>query len=102
MPSLPANWRERRSPAPASCCDSSDLTPAELREKVTSPKGTTAAALEVLMGKGGFERAAHHAPSPPPPSARASYRLDSAYPTTPLHLPFCNAFRAFAAASCEA
>ncbi len=33
----------------------SDLTPAELREKVTSPKGTTAAALEVLMGKGGFE-----------------------------------------------
>ncbi len=33
----------------------SDLTPAELREKVTSPNGTTAAALEVLMGKGGFE-----------------------------------------------
>ena len=28
---------------------------AELREKVTSPKGTTAAALEVLMGKGGIE-----------------------------------------------
>ena len=35
---------------------SSDLTPAELRERVTSPKGTTAAALEVLMGKGGFEQ----------------------------------------------
>ena len=33
----------------------SDLSPAELREKVTSPKGTTAAALEVLMGKGGFK-----------------------------------------------
>ena len=29
----------------------SDLSPAELREKVTSPKGTTAAALAVLMGK---------------------------------------------------
>ncbi len=32
----------------------SDLSPAELREKVTSPKGTTAAALEVLMGKDGL------------------------------------------------
>ena len=32
----------------------SDLSPAELRENVTSPKGTTAAALEVLMGKDGF------------------------------------------------
>jgi len=32
----------------------SDLSPAELREKVTSPKGTTAAALEVLMGKDGI------------------------------------------------
>ena len=33
----------------------SDLSPAELRENVTSPKGTTAAALEVLMGKDGFQ-----------------------------------------------
>jgi pyrroline-5-carboxylate reductase len=33
----------------------SDLSPAKLREKVTSPKGTTAAALEVLMGKGGVQ-----------------------------------------------
>jgi pyrroline-5-carboxylate reductase len=33
----------------------SDLSPAELREKVTSPKGTTAAALEVLMGKDGMQ-----------------------------------------------
>ena len=32
----------------------SDLTPAELRQNVTSPKGTTAAALEVLMGKDGL------------------------------------------------
>ena len=32
----------------------SDLSPAELRANVTSPKGTTAAALEVLMGKDGF------------------------------------------------
>ena len=29
----------------------SDLSPAELREKVTSPNGTTAAALAVLMGQ---------------------------------------------------
>jgi pyrroline-5-carboxylate reductase len=33
----------------------SDLSPQELREKVTSPKGTTAAALEVLMGKDGVQ-----------------------------------------------
>jgi pyrroline-5-carboxylate reductase len=32
-----------------------DLSPQELREKVTSPKGTTAAALEVLMGKDGVQ-----------------------------------------------
>jgi pyrroline-5-carboxylate reductase len=32
----------------------SDLTAAELRQNVTSPKGTTAAALKVLMGKDGF------------------------------------------------
>ena len=30
----------------------SDLQPAELRKNVTSPKGTTAAALDVLMSKG--------------------------------------------------
>ena len=32
----------------------SDVSPAELRQNVTSPKGVTAAALEVLMGKDGF------------------------------------------------
>ena len=32
----------------------SDLDPATLRENVTSPGGTTAAALDVLMGEGGF------------------------------------------------
>jgi pyrroline-5-carboxylate reductase len=32
----------------------SDLAPSKLRENVTSPKGTTAAALEVLMGEGGL------------------------------------------------
>jgi pyrroline-5-carboxylate reductase len=32
----------------------SDLTAAELRQNVTSPNGTTAAALKVLMGKDGF------------------------------------------------
>jgi pyrroline-5-carboxylate reductase len=33
----------------------SDLSPQQLREKVTSPQGTTAAALEVLMGKDGVQ-----------------------------------------------
>jgi pyrroline-5-carboxylate reductase len=33
----------------------SDLTSAKLRENVTSPGGTTAAALNVLMGDGGFQ-----------------------------------------------
>ena len=33
----------------------SDLSPHELRDKVTSPKGTTAAALEILMGKEGLQ-----------------------------------------------
>jgi pyrroline-5-carboxylate reductase len=33
----------------------SDLTPAELRQNVTSPKGVTAAALGVLMGEGGLK-----------------------------------------------
>jgi pyrroline-5-carboxylate reductase len=32
----------------------SELPPSRLRENVTSPKGTTAAALEVLMGEGGM------------------------------------------------
>jgi pyrroline-5-carboxylate reductase len=34
----------------------SDVDAATLRENVTSPGGTTAAALEVLMGPGGFDR----------------------------------------------
>jgi pyrroline-5-carboxylate reductase len=34
----------------------SPLDPATLRQNVTSPGGTTAAALEVLMGEGGLER----------------------------------------------
>jgi pyrroline-5-carboxylate reductase len=34
----------------------SDASAAELRENVTSPKGTTAAALKVLMGRGGFKQ----------------------------------------------
>jgi pyrroline-5-carboxylate reductase len=32
----------------------SDLPPGQLRKNVTSPGGTTAAALEILMGEGGF------------------------------------------------
>ena len=42
-------WRRRTAPQLRP-------QPAKLRENVTSPKGTTAAALEVLMGKGGFEQ----------------------------------------------
>jgi pyrroline-5-carboxylate reductase len=34
----------------------SDLSPQQLRENVTSPKGTTAAALEVLLGKDGLQK----------------------------------------------
>ena len=33
----------------------SDLSPRELREKVTSPKGTTEAALQILMGEDGVQ-----------------------------------------------
>jgi len=33
----------------------SDLSPQELREKVTSPKGTTEAALQILMGEDGVQ-----------------------------------------------
>jgi pyrroline-5-carboxylate reductase len=33
----------------------SPLDPATLRKNVTSPAGTTAAALEILMGPGGFD-----------------------------------------------
>ena len=33
----------------------SPLDPATLRKNVTSPGGTTAAALEILMGPGGFD-----------------------------------------------
>ena len=35
----------------------SPLDPATLRKNVTSPGGTTAAALEILMGPGGFDAA---------------------------------------------
>jgi pyrroline-5-carboxylate reductase len=34
----------------------SDLPASKLRENVTSPNGTTAAALKILMGEGGFDR----------------------------------------------
>src|SRR4029079_1557860 len=43
----------------------SDLSPAELRTNVTSPKGTTAAALDVLMGKGGFQETGARAGAAP-------------------------------------
>jgi pyrroline-5-carboxylate reductase len=38
----------------AALLDASGQDPAELRRQVTSPKGTTEAALEVLMGEGGL------------------------------------------------
>ena len=38
----------------AALLDASGEEPAELRQQVTSPKGTTEAALEVLMGEGGL------------------------------------------------
>jgi len=39
----------------------SDLTSATLRQNVTSPGGTTAAALSVLMGEGGLQQLMEHA-----------------------------------------
>ena len=52
--SSPRGLRGRRCQARGELLRRSDLTAAELRQNVTSPKGTTAAALEVLMGKDGF------------------------------------------------
>ena len=56
---LPADWppasRAKPSPARANCCIAPALDAATLRQNVTSPGGTTAAALEVLMGPGGFD-----------------------------------------------
>ena len=48
------NSRAKPSPARASCCTDRRSMPATLRENVTSPGGTTAAALEVLMGENGL------------------------------------------------
>ena len=45
----------------------SDLDAATLRQNVTSPGGTTAAALDVLMGPGGFDELLTR-PSPPRPA----------------------------------
>ena len=55
---LPPRWRKnsRAKPlrVPASCSSAQRLTAATLRENVTSPGGTTAAALKVLMGPNGL------------------------------------------------
>ncbi len=55
---LPAELAERLAVATVAgagdLARQSDLSPAELRTNVTSPGGTTAAALEVLMGEGGL------------------------------------------------
>ncbi len=50
------NSRAKPSPAPANCCTVRSLPSATLRQNVTSPGGTTAAALEVLMGADGMQQ----------------------------------------------
>ena len=45
------NSRARPSPVRANCCTARRFDAATLRENVTSPGGTTAAALDVLMGR---------------------------------------------------
>ena len=47
-------WRAQPSPARASCCTAPTLDAATLRKNVTSPGGTTAAALDVLMARDGL------------------------------------------------
>ena len=54
----------------------SPLDAAALRENVTSPGGTTAAALSVLMGENGLA-ALMERPSPPRPRARANSRAEN-------------------------
>lgn len=53
-PELAARLAQATVAGAAELLRRADLTPAELRENVTSPKGTTAAALEVLMGEDGL------------------------------------------------
>ena len=43
----------------AALLENSNDTPAKLRKNVTSPKGTTEAALKVLMKKNGLEQLIH-------------------------------------------
>ena len=60
----------------------SDLDPAELRRNVTSPGGTTAAALSVLMGQAEAAPARWQTccakPSPPQPAGRGNWPAVSA------------------------
>jgi pyrroline-5-carboxylate reductase len=49
-----SHW-PRGSRARRSLLHRSDLDPSKLRENVTSPGGTTAAALKVLMARGGLD-----------------------------------------------
>ena len=55
----PELWRQssraRPSPVQANCCIARRSTPRRLRQNVTSPGGTTAAALDVLMGRDGLD-----------------------------------------------
>ena len=47
--------RARPSPAPANCCTARRSTPRRCAQNVTSPGGTTAAALDVLMAPDGLD-----------------------------------------------
>jgi pyrroline-5-carboxylate reductase len=56
---LPAGLAGRLEPVPVARSGElmrrSSLDPAQLRQNVTSPGGTTAAALDILMGPGGLD-----------------------------------------------
>ena len=53
--SLPKSWRVKPSRAPASCCIARRSILRHYVKMSHRPAGTTAAALEILMGPGGFD-----------------------------------------------
>ena len=54
--SLRPNWRAKPSPAPANCCTARTSRRRPCARTSPLPGGTTAAALEVLMGSDGMEK----------------------------------------------